>query len=814
MSVFSGVLTKSSAVKITPSSGSPFSGVLGTTPTTKTPFTVAHEQIHQIPSDIGGGAYMLGVTPDTLTTTPRGYAGLPQLSGQERDHITPISLGGASVKENLQYQQGNPNETGTATGEKDKLEQQLAKELKAGKISLSDARLKMLKYNFDQTQQKKSAPLPQNPFNPNQQILSPKDLTVSNFFSGLKDISDFETKIIKKGSDVSNKFLGVLSNVVSAPFKAVEVGQKAVGAVPDYILNKTIGDKNKTFSQSYKEAKTIGENVATTAESVIKPETTAGFFLPEFFGQLLDTGVATGILGAAGSKLATKSIVFEITPENLSGETVYNGKPIPKPLVDALHQAFKEAPTEVIDQVKAKGLKIKINTPAGGARQLIGEQIGGSAPGNNLHVEIPGFEKSTAKGQPSSPFQLLHNQENVPHTEVSSAAENNPIKSTVPPSTPFGLAHQNFQETKVPEVKSEGATTIYHGTKAPINSLNEADVLQYGARNALYGPGLYVTDNPKVAEGYALTKGKGEPGKVLSGTIKPDVKLLDLDKNLSPGILQIMEKVANQGTEGEHISFSNSNGQIAMREFMKSLDGLPHQEASDIIDSLHYNLEQLGYDGFSHTGGQITKGVPSNVSILWDGGKRSAVDKIIASPQVKIEKSTPSKVAQSIETKAVEQGLTNGFSEVAGYDPITIKDQAEKAAHLMNTDIQKATQMVKGEIPMESGLRGEMLIKAMEDYAQSKNDVRLLMDISNSPLVSETSAHAQAMRLLAERNPDSAVAKMREIKQEREKALERKTGKKVSQAQKETTEEIKQAVKKSAPTKEDWNSFVDSIICT
>lgn len=129
-----------------------------------------------------------------------------------------------------------------------------------------------------------------------------------------------------------------------------------------------------------------------------------------------------------------------------------------------------------------------------------------------------------------------------------------------------------------------------------------------------------------------------------------------------------------------------------------------------------------------------------------------------------------SKVAQSIENKVVESGLSQGFSDLAGYDPITIRDQAKRASDLMQSDMEKAKQMVMGEIPMEPGLRGEMLIKAMEDHAMAKGDAKLAMDIANSPLVSETSAHAQALRILAERNPDSAVIKMREVRQARQEA--------------------------------------------
>ncbi len=162
-------------------------------------------------------------------------------------------------------------------------------------------------------------------------------------------------------------------------------------------------------------------------------------------------------------------------------------------------------------------------------------------------------------------------------------------------------------------------------------------------------------------------------------------------------------------------------------------------------------------------------------------------------------------MAQSIEAKAIEQGLTKGFKDVAGYDPITIKDQAKRAADLMNRDIETAKKMVKGEVPVEQGLKSEMLIKAMEDYAQSKGDTQLLIDIAKSPLVSETSLLGQGLRILAERNPDSALANIQKVVEARQT--------KFKEAQKTETKRIREELKKTKPTKDAWVSFVESIKC-
>ena len=84
-------------------------------------------------------------------------------------------------------------------------------------------------------------------------------------------------------------------------------------------------------------------------------------------------------------------------------------------------------------------------------------------------------------------------------------------------------------------------------------------------------------------------------------------------------------------------------------------------------------------------------------------------------PQTPAEAKTPSKIATSIEQKAIEQKLTQGFDGIAGYDKITIKDQAEKAAKVMENP-DEALNIIRGDKPLPDGLRGTALITAAEEY--------------------------------------------------------------------------------------------------
>lgn len=171
---------------------------------------------------------------------------------------------------------------------------------------------------------------------------------------------------------------------------------------------------------------------------------------------------------------------------------------------------------------------------------------------------------------------------------------------------------------------------------------------------------------------------------------------------------------------------------------------------------------------------------------------------------------TPSKIARSIEQKAIEQKLTKGFEGLAGYDKITIKDQAERATKVFE-NIDQAKRIIRGEEKLPEGLNPLALVKAAEEHIQKTGDAEMAYDLANSPHVSESSQAAQTMRLAAEREPDSLTTQLRELKKAKEEAIKKRTGKDVKKAVSDTVEQIKKSKPKAK--KEDWASFIESIQC-
>ena len=174
-----------------------------------------------------------------------------------------------------------------------------------------------------------------------------------------------------------------------------------------------------------------------------------------------------------------------------------------------------------------------------------------------------------------------------------------------------------------------------------------------------------------------------------------------------------------------------------------------------------------------------------------------------------------SKIGKSIEAKAVEKGLADSFAETAEYTPIKVKDQAAKIAELMNSDPELIKDIIAGDADVPRGISGTYLIKAVEDAAMAAGDVDTLQALAKSPLVSETSVHAQELRMAAERSQDSAVEAIKAVaKARRAKQEQRHGGKaKVNQKVKEEKEKIKKEVKAKTTRIRDWESFIRSIAC-
>lgn len=187
-------------------------------------------------------------------------------------------------------------------------------------------------------------------------------------------------------------------------------------------------------------------------------------------------------------------------------------------------------------------------------------------------------------------------------------------------------------------------------------------------------------------------------------------------------------------------------------------------------------------------------------------GKGVVSEPPVQSAPAEPPKGKPSKVGVDIEARAIADELTKGFEGTAEYDPITFKEQGQKVAELLDSDLAKAKRIMNGAERLPEDMRGSALIKGLERRARASDDIELLRDLAKSPLTSETSRHAQELGLLRDNEPYSPVKLMQEVQRARGKGIKPETNEQVINS-------IKAEVKKTISKPKDWKSFIDGLIC-
>ncbi len=172
-------------------------------------------------------------------------------------------------------------------------------------------------------------------------------------------------------------------------------------------------------------------------------------------------------------------------------------------------------------------------------------------------------------------------------------------------------------------------------------------------------------------------------------------------------------------------------------------------------------------------------------------------------------------LAKGVEEKAIENKLTESFSDLPEYQTVNMKDQASKAQILINKDYEQAKRIARGEELPPTDILPESVFVAVENKATKDGDVALLKDLAtSSALTAEATVMGQRIRTLAERNPDSPVTAIKEVSKARdEMAQKRLKGKDIKKLVSEEMAKAKKEIKKLTPTRETWADFILSIQC-
>jgi hypothetical protein len=235
------------------------------------------------------------------------------------------------------------------------------------------------------------------------------------------------------------------------------------------------------------------------------------------------------------------------------------------------------------------------------------------------------------------------------------------------------------------------------------------------------------------------------------------------------------------------------------------------QQKTSNLPTSNLSLQEGNINGQLPSAGNITTNLtkPSDLS----GSKIKVVKKVKpkkkVSKKVVVKPKTPSKIARSIEAKAIESKLSRGFEGLAGYEKVSVKNQRIRALRTLQ-DIEQTRKIIRGEAELPAGLKGISLVTAVEERIAKTGDMELAYELANSPLISEVSAAAQELRLAAERIPDSATLRIQQLKNKIDQRI-----KNVEEKKSKVKDRLKEEVKKNNLSKEETSidNFINSIIC-
>lgn len=259
--------------------------------------------------------------------------------------------------------------------------------------------------------------------------------------------------------------------------------------------------------------------------------------------------------------------------------------------------------------------------------------------------------------------------------------------------------------------KFDGSLTIepkappasyYHGSATRIDKIGD---IWSSDSNNLFGPGFYTTDNPDIARSYTF-KGAQQAGK--QGQLNQTVhgiswvgdtppKMLDLEQP-APDFLR---RIIQEEFESLNFAFSdvlssqlkdpNITGADLYQSFrhemmdeMRDL-GWTKYDFLDSMDSIRYQLSNMGYDGMTHLGGtRMGRGeVLHNVNIFFDPEAKLAITSV-----------TPNKIIDPM-VQYLKAGSENAFRKVEQLIANVASDRFANVALQVSKQTQRLEEMLK-----------------------------------------------------------------------------------------------------------------------
>jgi len=383
--------------------------------------------------------------------------------------------------------------------------------------------------------------------------------------------------------------------------------------------------------------------------------------------------------------------------------------------------------------------------------------------------------------------------------------------------------------------------SLYHGTGTSFEQFDAAlGGSITGAKSAQ--DTIFFTDNPDVARAYAVYAAERGPVKKLMDESDKLERLAQIaqkegQKEKADKLFDEMDKVLVEAEKADSYDETFKRRELAnVKEVTLSGDfyevdakGKTPQELSkegDIDSWLNQQIEEakrLGKDGavFHNLDDAIGLfDVPSTHYAVFSKDSIKTKSQLTniwnkANKEVADTETKTRGLAKGVESKAIENKLTEGLGDLPQYQTMNMKEQASKAQELLTEDYEKAKSIAMGEETPPADILPESVFVAVENKAINEGDVTTLRNLAvTSELTAEATAMGQRIRTLAERDPESPVTAIKEVSKAREESAKKRSKKKKLKTQvKEDVADIKKEIKKVSTKKQEWIDFVKSLEC-
>lgn len=185
--------------------------------------------------------------------------------------------------------------------------------------------------------------------------------------------------------------------------------------------------------------------------------------------------------------------------------------------------------------------------------------------------------------------------------------------------------------------------------------------------------------------------------------------------------------------------------------------------------------------------------------------KKITTESIVAKPSI----------PQRIKAETIKSGLEDAFGDIEYYNKVSVKSQADETAKLINEDYDRAIRIAMGQENAPGDLLPESVLIGVKNQAIKSGDTELLINLATAEggVARESTILGQRIKMLDEGLEDDAFRNIKKVVSERRNNYQKKTGKSVDKAIKQEADKIKEAIKKTAPKKDEWLSFIQELTC-